>query len=223
MASVPELIIELLPDLFEVGTEAAGDVASGAGIVRKGLGALAKRFLKRRAEQARDLLFEELQRGDRLTIGVGSDDEAISVIYRYMRAAFEGAARVNLRLLAKFIAGNLQVGTLVADEFLAVADSLSTLSRDELIVIGALLQSRRQFPMQNTDQRWVHTLAGLVKRGVPEGVVRSSAARAQRSGLIYMSVTTIDETGAFETSPLLDRLSQTIDFQDALRAEGVSQ
>ena len=43
-----------------------------------------------------------------------------------MRAAREGAARLNLRLLAKAIAGKLRSGSLVAGEFLQYAEALGS-------------------------------------------------------------------------------------------------
>jgi hypothetical protein len=46
---------------------------------------------------------------------------------------------LNVRLLAKAIAGKLRAGSLVADEFLQYAEAIGSLSRDEIHVIGTML------------------------------------------------------------------------------------
>jgi hypothetical protein len=90
------------------------------------------------AEQARDILFEELRKANVSDAQAASEDDAIAVVIRYLRAAREGAARLNLRLLAKAIAGKVQSSRLIADEFLQYAEALASLSRDEIIVIGTM-------------------------------------------------------------------------------------
>src|SRR5712692_6521403 len=79
----------------------------------------------------------------RATIASASDvlysaREAVAETPANLRAAQEGAARLNLRLLAKVIAGQFQAGRLVADEFLHHAERLALLSRDEVVVIGMI-------------------------------------------------------------------------------------
>jgi hypothetical protein len=100
-------------------------------------------YFRRRAEQARDILFEELRRASLSEAQAASEDDAIAVIVRYLRAAREGAARLNLRLLAEAIAGKLRSGQLFADEFLQYAETLASLSRDEVVVIGTFINSGR--------------------------------------------------------------------------------
>jgi hypothetical protein len=147
-------------------------------------------YFRRRAEQARDILFEELRRASLSEAQAASEDDAIAVIVRYLRAAREGAARLNLRLLAEAIAGKLRSGQLFADEFLQYAETLASLSRDEVVVIGTLY---KQWSVRNrtADPRtaanlWEETVRGLTSGGMSAELVITSAARAQRSGLIYM-------------------------------------
>jgi hypothetical protein len=124
----PEIIGAFVSDAFELTGTHGGSVA----------GAAIARYFRRRTEQARDILFEELRQANIRDTQAPSEDDAIAVIVRYLRAAHEGAARLNLRLLAKAIAGKLRTGDLVADEFLQYAEALGSLSRDEIIVIAAV-------------------------------------------------------------------------------------
>jgi hypothetical protein len=151
------------------------------------------------------------------------------VIVRYLRAAREGAARLNLRLLAKVIAGQLQLGRLVADEFLQYAEALGSLSRDEVVVIGTLY---KQWPVHNrtADPRtaanlWEETVRELTSGGMSAELVITSAARAQRSGLIYglsaptgvMHGTDFASNTVYRVSSQFHDLAETIDFEDARR------
>lgn len=128
MTTLPEIIGAFISDAFELTGSHGGSVA----------GLAIGRFFRRRAEQARDILFEELSLVNISEAQAASEDDAIAVIVRYLRAAREGAARLNLRLLAKAIAGRLQSGRLVADEFLQYAEALASLSRDEIVLIGTM-------------------------------------------------------------------------------------
>lgn len=62
---------------------------------------------RRRAERARDILLDEMSRGEK-TLSIPEVEEAAAVLLRYGRAAQEGAACLNLRLMAKVIAGQAQ-------------------------------------------------------------------------------------------------------------------
>src|SRR5687767_13911055 len=82
------------------------------------------RVMRRREGNAREILRTELAAG-RIDIAIAmSEDEAAAILFRYIRAAQEGAARRNLRLLAQVIRGQLVLGTLVADRFLYLADMI---------------------------------------------------------------------------------------------------
>ena len=96
---------------------------------------------RRRAERARDILLDELSRGEK-TVSVPEVEEAAAVLLRYGRAAQEGAARLNLRLMAKVIAGQVHQQALYADEFLRHADIIAGLRREEVTLLGALQRIR---------------------------------------------------------------------------------
>jgi hypothetical protein len=141
------------------------------------------------------------------------NDDAVAIIAKYLRASEQGAARLNLRLLAKCIAGQVQRGRLIADEFLDHAEALATLSHDEVVLIATMYRiAQREEP----DRRWGVFLAEM-KKAWAEDKIRSVAGRATRSGLVVAQ-------GAFggiiyAPSPTLCDLCRTVDFDDALRRE----
>jgi hypothetical protein len=223
MTTLPEIIGALVSDAFELSGTHGGSVA----------GAVIGRYFRRRGEQARNILFEELRRANISDAQAASEDDAIAVIARYLRAAREGAARLNLRLLAKAIAGKLRAGALVADEFLQYAEALASLSRDEIIVIGTIYKlwsDHQSVPIPNPSEAaniWSQTVQQLTTGGMSTELVVTAAARAQRSGLIYglsaptgiLHGTEFAGNTVYRISPLLLDLGKTVDFEDALWQE----
>lgn len=97
--------------------------------------AILHKVFEKKAAEARDILMEEVSQGGSPAM---AEDDAVYIIYRYLRAAQEGSARINLRLLAKTITGSGHGGTLSADEFLYYADILSSLRMEEIILLGCI-------------------------------------------------------------------------------------
>lgn len=128
---LPALLSAVVGDVFAVKDWVAGNLA-GAGFAL-----VAGQLLRRRAVHARDILLDVLRRGER-TLSAPEVDETVAVLLRYGRAAQEGTARLNLRLMAKVIAGQVQQKVLYADEFLRHADIIASLRREEVILLGAL-------------------------------------------------------------------------------------
>ena len=94
-------------------------------------------FLQRRLELAREILMAELTAGKVLPADMAESDEVIGVLFRYARAAEEGAARSNLRLLSRVIKGQYERSCLYASSFSRYAELLSTLRREEIAILGA--------------------------------------------------------------------------------------
>jgi hypothetical protein len=63
------------------------------------------RLIDGRRRKARDILMEELSQGQALIESVSDVDELAAIFLKYMRAAEEGTARLNLRLMAMTIRG----------------------------------------------------------------------------------------------------------------------
>jgi hypothetical protein len=228
-------LTEIIGELIEGAVAAAGAVGGGSvtGVALVGgaaaAGGAVSRYLRRRLEAARDILLDELRHAGTTSAEAASEDETIAVCYRYSRAALEGTARLNLRLLAKVIAGKAAARNLVADEFLQHAEALATLSRDEIIVIGTMYGAWAEQTKQAREHPatfpqginpWAAAKRDLAQAGWNEGRTGTAATRSQRSGLLVAK----SGWGAmvFEVSPLLIDLGKTVDFTDALQREAKS-
>lgn len=211
-------------------TEVLGSIVETAewmktgGILPAGRAAL-NAYLRRRSADAREILFDELRNGGKLPEQVAAEDDGVAVIHGYMRAAWEGRARINLRLLAKAITGQLQRGSLVADEFYLHAESLAGLSRDEVVLVSALLRHHPKLPdvpegemgEREKQSPWLATMAEMEGEGWHKDKVAAVAGRCLRSGFVIAQ----SAWGglAFKVSPMLLDLSKTVDFDEALRRE----
>ncbi|MBI2586399.1 MAG: hypothetical protein HYW28_11120 [Rhodospirillales bacterium] len=185
-------------------------------------------IIKERLEAGRDILIEELESADRTLYDVAERDALAAILYRYARAAQEGAARLNLRLMAKVVSGQARLGNLIADEFLYYADLLASLRREEIIFIATLHKVRgqkigREFTAlaeSGYPNLWHEIHEQLIPSVFPdEPTMRAAALAIGRTGLV-MSGTTMDGLSYFTTSPLMDKLLKLASFDDALKSEG---
>lgn len=101
--------------------------------------AVIKDVMERRADSARSIAIEEITagRGDVL-LDAPRTDEFVAIVWRYLRAAEEGAARTNLRLMAAVIAGKPSSPPLYASEFLRWSDLVASLSEAEIVLLATL-------------------------------------------------------------------------------------
>ncbi len=224
MPTLPEIVGEIVADAVTFIGEAVNMIIPGPALA----GGVVQRWLRHREEAARDILFDELRQAKISEAQAASEDDAVGIVFRYMRAARDGAARVNLRLLAKVIVGQQRTGTLVADEFLQYADTLTDLSRDEIIVIGTVYQHTVGLTVQQGEDStqyagrvWASSMQELSSVGFNEPRMLAAASRAQRSGLIYIGGGGVDGAETYRASPTLVELGKTVDFQDALRKEKI--
>ncbi len=178
--------------------------------------------LRRRRERAAALLLVEIRRGK---IPLQPPDEAISAILRYMRAADEGAARLNLRLMARVLAGKAFLDDLKADEFLYYADMLASMRREEIVLIATMHRVRHQ----NTEiegrrephQQWELIASALVPQTFSnENALRAAVTACLRTGLLT-DENTIDNSGWYTTSSLMDELERLAPFEAALEEESL--
>lgn len=170
--------------------------------------------LARRRKAAFEILLKELRQGSGPLIPT---DDAISAILRYQRAAEEGAARRNLRLMAMVIAGKAFMGTLRADEFLYTADMLSSLRREEIILLATMQRIRTgSGEAPSPEQQWTLAEAELVPGVFPDKeALRATAFACLRTGLLSDD-NTFDNTGTFETTRYMDELEGLAPFEAAL-------
>ncbi|PDT14317.1 hypothetical protein CO670_23815 [Rhizobium sp. J15] len=134
-----ELFGALISDYMSSRDLPMDSTVSAAGVI------VLRALIRKRAQKARDILLEEIRLGNR-PITFENADEAAAITYRYMRAAEEGTARTNLRLLARVIVGSAEGPGLYADDFLRWADVLAGLRREEVIVLGVMQRLNDQPP-----------------------------------------------------------------------------
>lgn len=208
--------------LLQLATTALGE-ASGGSVA----GATLQAVLQRRLNAARDILVEELRFGDRTLASMAEEDEAAAILFRYAQAAQEGAARLNLRLMAKVITGQAHLGNLVADEFLYYANLLSSLRREEIILTATLHRLRQEkagtefssLSGAKSPDIWGEVGKELIPDVFPDDkTIHATALAVGRTGLV-MTDTTLDGIAYFTTSPLMDRLLKLASLEEALDAE----
>jgi hypothetical protein len=212
MTRLPEIVGALIAD----GVSAISAPGGSA------IGEVAKGYFRRRANAAREILLDELRRGEIDGAVVASEDDCIAVVDRYLRASRDGSARVNLRLFAKAIVGRLKINRLVADEFLPHADALAALSRDEIVLIAQMYEFQPRFATaEEAGKNWPNIVKTMEAKGWEKERVQGTAARAQRSGYV-LAGSAFDDL-SYRLSPLLIDLCKTVDFDDALRREANSR
>lgn len=120
-----------------VATVAAvfGDMLSLVGVPTGTATQLLRSVFHRRTEAARDIFLDEMRHGEK-TMDADEVEEAVTVVYHYLRAAQEGSARANLRVMARVIDGQARRGRISADEFLPYASILATLREAEIVLLG---------------------------------------------------------------------------------------
>ena len=201
-------LVALIGDVFELAKLHGGGVAGFA----------LNQLLQKRLEAAREILFEELSRG-RIRVSEANLEDGLAIAYRFLRAAQEGASRVNLRLLSQVIARQAWMGTMTADEFLYYADILGPLRRDEVILVGCLHRTwHAQDAVADVGQRRIATIRVLQQELIP-AVFESNddlfaiADSLTRTGLVS---TVAAYGGAFyQPTPLLERLVTMVDLEAA--------
>jgi hypothetical protein len=175
-------------------------------------------------ERAREILIDELSQGRTTIDDIAEADELAAILYRYGRAAQEGAARLNLRLMAKVIAGQKESRTLTANEFLYHAEILASLRREEIVLLSTLYRHWKAIPdeeSKRTDAAQKDALNELVP-----GMFNSrdefmaTAGAITRTGLVIG--TSVFSGTADRPSPLFDKLYTLAPFEGALAREGAS-
>jgi len=208
LEQLPSLLSAIVGDGFTLAN------AEGGGLVGFAASRLITTLLARRGEAGRSILIQELRHGERSMTSVEIED-SVAVVYRYLRAAQEGTARLNLRLMAKVIAGRARLGNLVADEFLADAEIIASLRRNEIILLATMYQASIATDLGDPE-------AWAEKKLVPEPFLTKDELRATKAAVVR---TGLIETASgyssigYTLTPLLDRLISLADIEAALRTE----
>ncbi len=110
----------------------------GGAVVSLAIGEAIERVNMRRKQEALSVLEEELRLGNRI-LDISDLEGVAAIAHRFVRAAQEGTARLNLRMLAAIFAGQTVRRKIVADEFLHYADKIASLSYEELVILAKLI------------------------------------------------------------------------------------
>ncbi|MEQ1714261.1 MAG: hypothetical protein ABL908_23070, partial [Hyphomicrobium sp.] len=186
-----------------------------------------ERIVRRRAEQAREVFLDQLGHGTRPPRDPGEIDEFIAITYRYMSKAQEGAARLNLRLMARVVRSMLEGEGLYASEFLRHSEMLASLSREEVILLATRYRLRKSLEKSRQTAQWqdtsivnTHVEKELVPRvfSTPLHLTASMTA-LQRTGLVWPAATSVGGGVIWQDTPLLDQIAALARFEDALEAD----
>lgn len=185
-----------------------------------------ERLMAGRLQAAQEIVFEELKSGS-MTMAEVDPQEVAAVTYRYLRAAMEGAARLNLRLLAKMIAGQIAHPPLYADEFLAWAEILSSLRRDQVILLGALVRHYSDVPRESDLERDTEAVlsASEALRGELLGGAMFPSKLHLEAGLSSLMRTgfVVAASGfgslVYRPTPALFDVARLASFEDAIRKD----
>jgi len=216
-----ESLSALIGDVFSVASWPGGNLA----------GLALKKLFDARLRTSRDILFAELATGA-ITPGEAATDESVAIVYRFLRSAQEGAARLNLRLLAAVFAGQVRERAIAADDFLYYADMLASLRRDEIILLGALLRTSATHPSRPEDDFSVKMAANHAARHQLVPSVFSDnehfnavANSLQRTGLLLAVPIGTNFAGVgvqYKPTVLLDRLNALAKIEGVIERDGES-
>lgn len=160
-------------------------------------------ILDKRAQDAMEILFSEIRQGDFSDV---DQNDAVSIIARFQRDAMEGVAKNNLRLMARVINGMAEKKVLKAPSFLKYANIIASLTEDEIMVLGTMIQMRRHDP--NIDP---NRLKGkLHTKGIQNYEFIQQAL--MRTGLVTFDVSAKSTVNInpYPLSPLMDEILQYI-------------
>ncbi len=178
-----------------------------------------------RLRAAAEIVIDELKSG-RGTPETLDLDATAAMLFRYMRAAQEGAARSNLRLMAKIISGQRQNQTLTADAFLHHAEILAHLRREELILLGTLCRYWQDEARESDNAKRMSLATASAKMELIPSVFANddefigTMAAITRTGLLIPG--SAWGTLVCSISPLVHRLNEMAPFEAALGLEAES-
>ncbi len=197
----------------------AGDILGAFIPVGNTLSTAIQQVFKKRLDAAREILLDEIGDGYKDMSDAAKLEEVAAIIYRYGRAAQEGAARINLRLLAQVIAGKNFSEAPAADKFLYYADIVSSLKAEEIKLLGIMVREKesKSFSTSNALEGYEETLQSLIRTGLVA---------------FYQEISVEDETDrkagrkydsklytSYHLTSLMDDICQYLSFDSALQKD----
>jgi len=211
-----KLVLEIIGALAADYLTAKGLIVAGG--VSSGGKSLVESLLRRRAEEARDILVDAISKGKHTVRNI-QDDEAAAIVLRYMRAAEEGAARLNLKLMAQVIAEQVSEPGFYANDFLLWADVLASLRREEVLILGVMYRRAVEVgddPRIRTGEFWVDCKKALKEKyNMSDDTSEAYASSLMRTGLIQLLGGLLDIGQAYRPSANLAKLGDMVDIEMA--------
>ncbi len=196
------------------------------------VGHLFSAYQANREQAGREILMKRLEEAEVDAYEVASQDELIGVVYSYMLCASKGAARINLDLLAQAIAGEMKGDGIYPDKFHKYINILSSLTRDEILVIGTYISCYNKVSMEIKKARegnlnypnnikhgaWNRMIYELSPSTFPTREhVEVICGSLIRTGLTTALPPAIGNPMSHGFTVLLDEISSLIDFERAYR------
>jgi hypothetical protein len=180
-----------------------------------------------REKEGREILLKRIAEAQIDVYEAASQDELIGVIYSYMLCSNKGAARINLDLLAQAIAGEMKRDRIYPDKFHKYINVLSSLTRDEILIIGTYIRCYKKFCAEAGNilsldttklSPWYRFMGELVPSSFPTfehlQVVCGSLIR---TGLVTALPPQLGHSPSHAFTILLDEISNLIDFEKAYK------
>lgn len=205
--------------MLSFGGALVGDIVStlvpGGSLFSK----LVDQHLAQKTQEAVEIALQELSRGN-LEFGEEDAQPFVAVLLRYSKAASEGAARRNLRLLMQIVVGLKRNKALREDAFRRWAGIVEHMTRDELMLVGQAIRLQAEIARGASTEEssfWI-MLRDLMSRSGYEGDELSATAEAvSRSGVFVPVLTAGGLT--YRPSPRLAELSSLVDAEILVGAE----
>jgi hypothetical protein len=171
------------------------------------LGEAVRVRLEKRRRETLELLINRIEQGERAGIVFGEEDadNFVATVLRLINAEEKGTARENLDLLSKVIVGLKRNKLFEFDQFQKWCNILESLTRDEILFIGAAYRVKSTSTPQSPPF-WGAVRAQLANT-FSSDEIESLAAALTRTGLI-ISIAALSDTGYLPT----ERLSQLGDL-----------
>jgi len=205
--------------LISYGAALAGDVISsivpGGGLLAKAI----DQHLARRSQEAVEIAIDELSKGN-VDFDEADAEPFVAILLRYSKAASEGAARKNLRLLMQVVVGLKKNKSLKDDLFRRWASILEHMTRDELMLVGQaiILQRKKQEGVQAIDENFWQLIqdAMVAGRYLAEELPALGASVSRYGILVPKSA-----WGGivYAASPWLEELAKLVDVSTFLLTE----
>lgn len=174
-----------------------------------------RKFFQARADEARDILLTELEAGRMSEDDVAQKDENLRMILRYQRAARDGVATNNLKLLAKIIRGSIDAGDLNADRCIYLLNIISEMTEEEIRLVWLLYKAKGKNPQ-------IVASSNLEEDIVPSIFQTSEALNAALMRLCRTGLVNTYSIGGigFAVSSLFYELLALVDLQEFISIYG---